>query len=152
MSEQLHVQQSVSGFIASAPQLSYTDRGDARFYVKIGQEHFTRNDDGTFTKQDTTFHDLVAYRRTAEHAHERFAKGDNFVAEGYVRDYAYTDAEGKQVEGSEFIARKIGHDLARTNYDVDRTRRTAAADRGVEAPAQAAPAQSATARAASMSI
>ena len=51
-----------------------------------------------------------------------------------------------------FIARKIGHDLARTNYDVDRTRRTAAADRGVEAPAQAAPAQSATARAASMSI
>ena len=46
MSEQLHVQQSVSGFIASAPQLSYTDRGDARFYLKIGQEHFTRNDDG----------------------------------------------------------------------------------------------------------
>ena len=144
MSEQLHVQQSVSGFI-------YTDRGDARFYVKIGQEHFTRNDDGTFTKQDTTFHDLVAYRRTAEHAHERFAKGDNFVAEGYVRDYTYTDAEGNQVEGSEFIARKIGHDLARTNYNVDRTRR-GAADRGVETPAQAAPAQSATARAASMSI
>ena len=69
-----------------------------------------------------------------------------------MRDYAYTDAEGNQVEGSEFIARKIGHDLARTNYDVDRTRRSAAADRGVEAPAQAAPAQSATARAASMSI
>ena len=89
MSEQLHVQQSVSGFIASAPQLSYTDRGDARFYVKIGQEHFTRNDDGTFTKQDTTFHDLVAYRATAERAHERFVKGDSFVAEGYTHPFEY---------------------------------------------------------------
>lgn len=151
MSEQLHVQQSVSGFIASAPQLSYTDRGDARFFVKIGQEHFSRNDDGTFTKQETTFHDLVAYRRTAERAHERLAKGDNFVAEGYVRDYMYTDTEGNPVEGSEFIARKIGHDLARTNYEVERTRR-GVADRGAEAPAPAAPASANTARTASMSM
>lgn len=134
MSEQLHVQQSVSGFIASAPQLSYTDRGDARFYVKIGQEHFTRNDDGSFTKRDTTFHDLVAYRKTAERAHERFLKGDNFIAEGYVRDYRYRDGEGNLVEGSEFIARKIGHDLARTHYEVDRSRRGPATDRGIEPP------------------
>ncbi|WP_222851377.1 single-stranded DNA-binding protein [Phytoactinopolyspora mesophila] len=92
----------------------------------------------------------MAYRKTAEHAHERFAKGDNFVAEGYVRDYTYT--KGNQVEGSEFITRKIGHDLARTNYDVDRSRRTATAERGIGAPAPAAPAQSATARTASISM
>lgn len=151
MSEQLHVQQSVSGFIASAPQLSYTDRGDARFYVKVGQEHFTRNDDGSFTKQDTTFHDLVAYRRTAEVAHERFAKGDNFVAEGYVRDYTYTDAEGNSAQGSEFIARKIGHDLARTTYNVDRSRR-AGSDRAVEARAPTAAPPATAARPAGMSI
>lgn len=135
---EISTQQSVSGFIASAPQLSYTANGDARFFVKIGQEHFTRNDDGTFTKEETTFHDLVAYRATAERAHARFAKGDNFVAEGQVRDYQYRDSEGNTIEGSEFIARKIGHDLARTTYEVDRSRRTsAAADRAFEPPNQA---------------
>lgn len=148
----IRTQASLSGFIASDPQLSYTSKGEARFYARIGQEHYRRNDDGSFTELEPTFHNLVVYRTSAQRAHERFAKGDNFVAEGYVRDYTYTDAEGNQVEGSEFIARKIGHDLARTNYTVDRTRRGAAADRGVEAPAQAAPAQSATARAASMSM
>ena len=36
---------------------------------------------------EPTFHDLVAYRATAERALTRFAKGDGFVAEGYVRTF-----------------------------------------------------------------
>jgi single-stranded DNA-binding protein len=127
--------ESFSGFIATAPQLSYTANGGARFFVKFGQEHYRKEEDGTFTKQETTFHDLVAFRATAERAHARFSKGDNFVAEGYVRDYQYEDAQGTLIEGSEFVARKIGHDLARTNYEVDRTRRTPAPDRAFDPPA-----------------
>lgn len=45
----LHTQESVSGFIASDPQLTYTERGDARFYAKIGQEHYRKEPDGSFT-------------------------------------------------------------------------------------------------------
>lgn len=54
-------QQSISGFIASEPQLTQTDRGDARFYARFGQENFRREDDCTFTKLETSFHDLVIY-------------------------------------------------------------------------------------------
>lgn len=130
----IHTQQSLSGFIASNPQLSFTDRGDARFYAKIGQEHFQRNDDGSFTKLETTFHDLVQYRRAAERSDAAFAKGDKFVAEGYVHPYGYTNADGQAIQGEEFVARKIGHDTARTSYTVDRTRpdRDAATEQGID--------------------
>lgn len=102
----IRTQQSLTGFIASDPQLSFTARGDARFYAKVGQEHFRREDDGTFTRTGVTLHDLVMYRKSAERAYERFAKGDNFVAEGYVHAYEYK-RDGEAIEGEEFAPRNL---------------------------------------------
>jgi len=143
----IHTQHSVSGFIASDPQLTRTERGEARFYAKIGQEHYRKEPDGSFTQTETTFHDLVAYRATAERAHARLAKGDKFVAEGYRREYDATDPEGQPFKAEEFVAKKIGHDLARTNYEVTRRRAPAAErdaptiqDAGRRAPARTGPA------------
>ena len=67
---------------------------------------------------------IVAFRKTAERAHQRFAKGDKFVAEGYTHHYDRTDDTGQTVKVEEFVAKKIGHDIARTNYEVDRNRRS----------------------------
>ncbi|QEA30084.1 single-stranded DNA-binding protein [Microbacterium sp. CBA3102] len=120
----IHTQESFTGFIASDPQLSHTGKGEARFYARVGQEHYRKEPDGSFTELETTFHDLVAYRATAERAHERFAKGDSFVAEGYAHPYGY-ERDGQTVQGEEFVAKKIGHDLARTSYEVDRNPRAA---------------------------
>ena len=124
----LHTQQSISGFIASEPQQSTTENGDTRLYVRIGQPHFRRNEDGSFTELEPSFHDMVAYRATAERALTRFTKGDSFIAEGYTRTFP-VERDGQVVEAEEFVAKKLGHDLARTNYDVDRTRRTAGTER-----------------------
>ncbi len=121
----LHTQQSLSGFIASEPQRSATENGDTRFYVRVGQPHFRREVNGDFTVLEPSFHDLVAYRATADRALTRFAKGDSFVAEGYVRTFQ-VERDGEAFEREEFVAKKIGHDLARTNYDVDRAHRPAA--------------------------
>lgn len=115
-----------TGFIATDPQLTTTENGDARFYARFGQENYHREEDGAFTKLEPSFSNLVLYRATAERAYERFAKGDNFVAEGYAHEYSYT-RDGQQIEGEEFVAKKIGHDTARTRYDVDRTPRNSAA-------------------------
>jgi single-strand DNA-binding protein len=115
-----HTQQSLSGFIASEPQQSVTENGDTRFYVRVGQPHYRREERG-FTPLEPSFHDLVAYRATAERALTRFAKGDSFVAEGYVRTFQL-ERDGEVIEREEFVAKKIGHDLARTNYEVDRAR------------------------------
>lgn len=129
----LHTQQSLSGFIAAEPQQSVTENGDTRFYVRVGQPHF-RREEGGFTPLEPSFHDLVAYRATAERALTRFAKGDSFVAEGYVRSYQ-VERDGEVIEREEFVAKKIGHDLARTSYEVDRVHRSAPSE---ELSAQAA--------------
>jgi single-strand DNA-binding protein len=115
----IHTQQSLSGFIVTDPELTITSKGEARFYAKIGQEHFQRNDDGSFTQLESTFHNLVQYRKAAERSYERFQKGDNFVAEGYVHEYDH-DVDGQPQHGEEFVAKKIGHDAARQNYTVNR--------------------------------
>ncbi|SFS16445.1 Single-stranded DNA-binding protein [Agrococcus baldri] len=126
----MHTQSSVSGFIASDPQLSETVKGDPRFYVRFGQEHYRREPDGSFTELETSYHNLVMYGRSAQHAHDQFAKGDKFVAEGYKRTPEY-ERDGAMVEGEdEFIAKRIGHDTARTRYQVDRTPRRSAPERG----------------------
>lgn len=107
----IHTQESLSGFIASEPLLTETAKGDARFFARIGKEHFRREDDGSFTQTETTYHHLVMFGRSAEHAHANFAQGDNFVAEGYTRPVSY-ERNGQAIEGEEFVAKKIGHDAA----------------------------------------
>lgn len=125
----MHTQTSASGFIASDPQLSQTAKGDSRFYARFGQEHYRREADGSFTQLETTYHNMVMFGRSAQRAHERFAKGDKFIAEGYTRTPEY-ERDGAMVAGEEeFIAKRIGHDTARTRYEVDRTPRRTAAER-----------------------
>lgn len=128
----IHTQQSLSGFIASDPQLSFTTKGDARFYARVGQEHYRRNEDGSFAKTGDTFHDMVQYRKAAERAYAQFHKGDSFVAEGYVHEYDQS-VDGQTQHREEFVAKKLGHDTARTTYSVDRTARASARDQVVGA-------------------
>ncbi|OJV75931.1 MAG: hypothetical protein BGO37_06745 [Cellulomonas sp. 73-92] len=117
----LHTRQSLSGFITSDPQLSFTATGDARFYARVGQEQFRREEDGSYTPLEPTFTDLVMFRRSAERAYNQFRKGDNFIAEGEARSYTQ-NVDGRDVERDQFVASRIGHDNNRTTYTVDRTR------------------------------
>jgi len=68
------------GHIAGDPRLSYgKESGTPRFYARVGVDHWQRESDGTFTKQDRTFHDLVVKFDLAEVAMQKFAKGDDFI-------------------------------------------------------------------------
>jgi single-stranded DNA-binding protein len=125
-------QASLAGFIASDPQLSFTSTGEARFYARVGVEHARREPDGSYTALEPSFHDLVIFRKTAERAYAQFTKGDTFVASGYIHVYA-TTRDGEPVSRQEFVARRIGHDTARTRYTVDRTP-TASRAQAAEAP------------------
>jgi single-strand DNA-binding protein len=112
-------QMSLHGFIATAPQLNFTGNGVARFYARVGVEHFRKETDGSFTKLEPTFHDLVMFKSTAEGAYARFRVGDQFVASGYINEYEL-DKNGHVQAREEFVARRVGHDTARTRYSVDR--------------------------------
>ncbi|WP_454857698.1 single-stranded DNA-binding protein [Promicromonospora soli] len=116
---------SLEGFVASEPELGRTKNGTAVLRLRVGVEHARRTDDGSFVELTPTFHDLVLYNATAKRAKARLRKGDAFVASGRVHQYTVT-RDGQQQVREEFVARRIGHDLARTRYSLDRRRRTAA--------------------------
>lgn len=143
----IDTQQSISGFIATQPRLTTTENGVARFHARVGIEHSRQEPDGSFTQLDPSFHDLAIFRKTAEEAAARFQKGDKFVATGRVHEYSY-DKDGQTVRAEEFIASRIGHDLARTRYEVDRSPRRSAVERPSavqeEAALEASPRQQAS--------
>lgn len=99
---------SMTGFVTKPPTLTTMTSGEARCHIRIGQEHYIRNDDGSFTENEPTYTDLVLFRKAAEKAAATLTKGDRFVADGYI--HTYQDGTGTTLE--EFVARHIGLDLA----------------------------------------
>ncbi|WP_118395442.1 single-stranded DNA-binding protein [Aeromicrobium sp. A1-2] len=112
-------QMSLHGFIATAPELTYGKSDVARFRARVGIEQWHKEYDGAFAKLDPQFCDMVLFKPSAERAYARFRVGDQFVASGYVHEYEF-DRDGTTIQHEEFVARRIGHDAARTRYDVDR--------------------------------
>jgi single-strand DNA-binding protein len=129
VSMSIPTQMSLAGFIASEPDLHFTSAGAEYLRVRVGVEQWRKEVDGSFTKLEPTFHDMVAFESTARETYARFRKGDSFVASGYVHEYE-VERTGEIKE--EFVARKIGHNVNRTAYEVQRRR---------PAPATAAPSQ-----------
>lgn len=129
--------QSINGFIASDPRITFNDAGQARFYARIGINHYQRNSDGSFTELEPSFHDLIQFGKGAELSTERFRKGDNFLAQGYVRDYTHV-VDGEERAEQQFVTNRLAHDPNTTTYEVQR--RT----RGGEAETPAAERDSAT--------
>jgi single-strand DNA-binding protein len=112
-------QMSLVGFVVSPPELRFTSAGKEHVRVRVGVEQWRHEADGTFTKLDPTYHDMVAFESTARETYARFRPGDSFVASGYVHEYEI-DQQGGSVITEEFVARKIGHNANRTNYTVQR--------------------------------
>lgn len=131
-------QMSLVGFIASDPELHFAESGGEFCRLRIGVEQWRKEVDGSFTELDATFHDMVAFDATAREIHDRFRRGDDFVASGHVREYEVYNRGGSVVR-EEFVARKIGHNSAKTAYEVRRRRDPVPAPRhAAEVPAVAA--------------
>jgi len=112
-------QMSLHGFIVTAPELTYGKSDVARFRARVGIEQWRKEPDGSFTKLDPQFCEMVMFKSAAERAYARFRVGDQFVASGYVHEYEF-DRDGEVSRREEFVARRIGHDTARTRYSVER--------------------------------
>ena len=117
-------QMSLVGFIASSPELHFTKGGAECCRMRVGVEQWRKEVDGSFTKLDPAFYDMVAFESTARETYARFRRGDSFVASGYVHEYEVDGGEGSVIK-AEFVARKIGHNANKTDYVVHRGRHAA---------------------------
>jgi single-stranded DNA-binding protein len=113
-------QLSLQGFIATEPQLSFGESGHARFYCRVGIEQHRKEADGSFTRVEPVFCDLVLFDRAAERAYSRFKPGDQILASGYIHEYEQERRGGASRLREQFVARRLGHDCLRTRYVVDR--------------------------------
>lgn len=135
------------GHIAGDPRLTHSEKtGTPRFYARVGVDHWRREDDGTFTKTDRTFHDLAVRYKAAEAAMNLFKKGDDFIATG--RFEKFTDPT-TGAEREEFRADTLTPNPVSTRLSIDReprngpARQALGADRSqaFERPEQSSPAR-----------
>lgn len=135
------------GHIAGDPRLTHSEKtGTPRFYARVGVDHWRRDDDGTFTKTDRTFHDLAVRYKAAEAAMELFKKGDDFIATG--RFEKFTDPTSG-AEREEFRADTLTPNPVSTHLSIDREPRngpTRQAPRADRSQAFECPEQSSQAR------
>lgn len=133
------------GHIAGDPRLTHSEKtGTPRFYARVGVDHWRREDDGTFTKTDRTFHDLAVRYKAAEAAMDLFKKGDDFIATG--RFEKFTDPT-TGAEREEFRADTLTPNPVSTRLSIDReprngpARQALGADRSqaFERPEQSSP-------------
>ncbi len=130
----IKTQASTSGFIVGDLRLQQTKDGTPMLTARVGQEQFEADGQGGFIQLDNHYFNIVQYGKSAERSFSQFKSGDRFVAEGFVRDFEYENREGQTIEGKEFVVKKVGHDTARTRYEVDRTPRQPGAEREGAAP------------------
>ncbi len=115
------------GRLLDDPVLESTRTGGARFLARILQ--LTRVETPGLPPGSRTIRTLVATGATAEQAYGQFTEGDHFVAAGTLRLGVCGDGSDCR-DGLVFEAWTLGHDLTRSRYAVDRTRRHRLVERG----------------------
>lgn len=107
------------GFVATEPTFS-DENGKPYMSFRAGQIHYDYHPDGSRTQLPTTFHTIVAFDGAAVHGDRQLHKRDVFLAFGRMeeRPHPETGAPRKR-----FVANRLGHDLARMNYQVGTPRR-----------------------------
>lgn len=122
----LDTRDSIYGRVESTPIFTESDNGTKRLYFKARQDHYRYNGGNSYTRLASTYPDVIAFDAAASHGHAQLAKGDWFIAQGRVREHVNPNTG---VVEDQFVASRIGHDMARTDYEVNRTpERTAERD------------------------
>ncbi|PUB20901.1 single-stranded DNA-binding protein [Promicromonospora sp. AC04] len=116
------IRQSLEGVFLTGLRPGTTRTGIPVLRATVRVQRWRHEQDETFTAQEPVTCDLVVFHEGTQRARTRFRPGDAFVASGHVNTYD-AQRDGKTVQCHEFVARRIGHDAARTRYKVTRTRR-----------------------------
>ena len=111
--------QAINGFISADPRLTFSESGQARFYARVGINHYEPQQDGSVRKLDPTYHDLIQFGKSAEMSADRYVKGDDIVAQGYTREYT-RDVNGEERTDEQFVAKRIAPDPNITDFTIDR--------------------------------
>jgi single-strand DNA-binding protein len=94
------------GNLGRDAELRYTSGGAPVASVRIATtERFT--DKEGQKREDTQWHDVVIWGKTAEALHEYLVKGKQIYVEGRIQTKEWTDKEGQKVKTTEIRADRV---------------------------------------------
>ena len=99
------------GNLTADPELRFTPSGLAVANLRIAVTPRTRQQDGTWTQGETTFHTVTVWRDQAEHAAESLTKGTRVLVVGRPKQRSWTDQDGTEHHVTEVDAEELGPSL-----------------------------------------
>ena len=90
------------GNVGRDPEMRYTASGTAVVNFSIATNHFTKDQSGNNSEQ-TEWHNIVAFGRTAEVASEYLTKGRLVFIEGRLQTRSWDDQNGQKKYKTEVV-------------------------------------------------
>ncbi|UCC79465.1 MAG: single-stranded DNA-binding protein [Candidatus Zixiibacteriota bacterium] len=94
------------GNLGADPELRYTASGTAVASFRIATTERYRNKEGE-QQENTEWHNIVCWARTAEIANEYLKKGSPVYIEGSIRTRNYEDKDGIKRYRTEIVAQRL---------------------------------------------
>jgi single-strand DNA-binding protein len=99
------------GNLTADPELRFTPSGLPVTSLRVAVTPRTRQDDGTWTDGETSFHNVNVWREQAEHATESLSKGARVLVVGRAKQRTWTDQDGTEHQLTEVDAEEVGPSL-----------------------------------------
>ena len=96
----------VIGNLGGDPLLRYTQQGKAIANLRVATSESWKGQDGS-KQENTTWHTVVCFGRTAEIAGQYLSKGSKVFVEGRMQHGTYTDKEGNERASFEIVAQNL---------------------------------------------
>jgi single-strand DNA-binding protein len=109
------------GNLTADPELRFTPSGLQVANLRIAVTPRTRQEDGSWTPGETSFHTVTVWRDQAEHAAETLHKGARVIVVGRPKERTWTDQDGTEHHVTEVDAEEVGPSLRWATAKVTRT-------------------------------
>ena len=94
------------GHLGKDPELSTFEGGKKKVKFSIATNEFYKSQDGE-KKEVTTWHNIIAWGKTAEIANKYLKKGSEVAIEGKITNRNWEDEEGKKHYTFEVVANEL---------------------------------------------
>jgi single-strand DNA-binding protein len=112
------------GNLTADPELRFTPSGLQVANLRIAVTPRTRQQDGTWTDGETTFHTVNVWRDQAEHAADSLGKGARVIVVGRPKERSWIDQDGVEHQVTEVDAEELGPSLRWATAKLTRTNGT----------------------------
>jgi single-strand DNA-binding protein len=109
------------GNLTADPELRHTPSGLQVASLRIAVTPRTRQDDGSWTQGETSFHTVTAWRDQATNAAETLTKGARVIVVGRPKERSWTDQDGTEHQVVEVDAEELGPSLRWATATLTRT-------------------------------